>query len=44
MKEKKIIIGNKALETFCNQTDVGTVVEATKMFLLPVYQVTEKKY
>ena len=44
MKGKKITIGNKAFEDFCNQTDVGTAVEATKMFLLPVYRVTVKKY
>ena len=44
MREKKIIIGNKTLENFCNQIDVGTAVEATKMLLLPVYRVTVKKY
>ncbi len=44
MKGKKIIIGNKAFEDFCNQTYVGTAVEATKMFFLPVYRVVVKKY
>lgn len=44
MKEKKIIIGNKAFENFCNQTEIGTVVETTKMLLLPVYRVIVKKY
>lgn len=44
MKGKKIIIGNKAFEDFCNQTYVGTAVEATKMLLLPVYRVVVKKY
>ncbi len=44
MREKKIIIGNRAFENFCNQTDVGTAVEATKMFWLPVYRVVVKKY
>lgn len=44
MKEKKIVIGNKAFENFCNQTEMGIAVEATKMLLLPIYYVTVKKY
>lgn len=44
MRKKKTIIENKVFEDFCNQTYVGTAVEAAKMFLLPVYRVVVKKY